>query len=173
MFYRVQCVDRATGTETERLYHAGSPEQAAKMAMADGFVVGGVRPDGAPPPPPAPIVQELPQPPSRLAAYTATTQPDFGLAAFFNFEFLLLPVLIKWVFILATVGAVLSTIALPIMLLIDPKQRTREQALAGLVAIGVTWSGWIGLRLLSELWVVIFSIHDRLREIAHRTTRNS
>ena len=171
MFYRVQCVDRATGDQTERLYHAPSPEAAAKMAMADGFVVGGVRADA---PAAARQTSVTPGPivgapaPTRLEAYTGGSK-SFGVGAFFRFEALLFPVLVRWLFILLTVAAIVGTIAAPIVWLATPEMRNREGALRTLEALGFTWGAWIVLRLTAELYVVVFAVHDRLREIARNT----
>lgn len=171
MFYRVQCVDRVTGDQSERLYHAPSPEGAAKMAMADGFVVGGVRPDT--PAAARHAAEVTPQTvlapaPTRLEAYTGGSR-SFGVGAFFRFEALLFPVLVKWLFILLTAAAIVATIAAPIDWLATPDMRNREGAMRTLEALGFTWGAWIVLRLTAEFYVVVFAVHDRLREIERNT----
>ncbi len=163
MLFRVQCVDKATGAQSDRLYRADAPDRAAEMAMREGYIVGHVFPEAD--------VPLAPAQPGRLASYARKADRPRGVWAFLNFEVFLFPVVIRVIFALSLGVTLILTIAAPIYWLVFEKDRSSGAAMQVALVLAWSWLWVIGLRLLCELMVVFFSVHDRLREISRNTSR--
>lgn len=163
MLFRVRCVDRASGAQSDRLDRAETADRAAEMAMREGCIVGHVFPEAD--------VPLAPAQPGRLTSYARKADRPRGVRAFFNFEVFLLPVLIRIFFALSLGVTLILTIAAPIYWLFYETNRSPESAMRVVPALAWSWLWVIGLRLLFEVMVVFFSVHDRLREISRNTSR--
>ena len=161
MLYRVQCVDKSTGQHSDRIYRAESADRAAEMALKEGYIVGHVYPHAEPPIAPAPT--------GRLASYAKKAERPSGVLAFLNFEVFLFPVLIRVLFAISLGLTLLLSVAAPLIWLLGGASRGRVGAMEVAVAIAGSWVWVIGLRLVFEVWVVFFSMHDQLREINRNT----
>ena len=157
MLFRVQCVDKATGAQSDRIYRADAADRAAEMAMREGYIVGHVFPEAD--------VPLAPAQPGRLESYGAKPPKRTGIVGFFSFDVMIYPVIIRAGFIVATSLALLASIATPILWLIFDTEKSGASALLALYTIGWIWAVWIGYRLLAEWLIVFFTIREELIEL--------
>jgi hypothetical protein len=165
MLFRVQCVDKATGAQGERLYHAETADRAAELALREGYIVGHVYPEPDLPPAPPP-----PKAGGRLTGYGAKPPKRTGLMGFLTFDVLVYPMFIRYGFLILTVLAVLYSISMPILwLLLEKEKQSRESALELLYSLAITWGMWLAFRLASEWLILLFTIREELIELNSST----
>lgn len=161
MLYRVQCVDKVTGAQSDRIYRAEAADRAAEMALREGYIVGHVYPEAG-------VPMAAPQE-GRLASYEARKGSPAGLWAFLNFEVFFFPTLVRIVFAISLGLTLVVTVAAPVYWLFFETDRSGSGAMQAALVVGWSWLWLIGLRIAAELWIVFFSVHEQLREINANT----
>ena len=90
------------------------------------------------------------------------------LGSFFNFDKFIAPILIKVVYWIGIVGIILGAL-LTIVGALSMLSWNPAQALGTiLIALGGAAVGLLFWRVVCEVWIVLFSINDRLGAIAER-----
>lgn len=159
--FQVHCVDEDTGQESYRVYGAATAVQARRLASEDGFVVGEVAQLASDPSNASPRAigfRGKYDSPFRSFFAFRTYWTLHSVSLVFGIATVILALYAGWVVVDAVNWFVQSTPRPP---LFDFVQRLAGGPVAVLLI-------WIALRIYLEAIVILFSIHERLREIERR-----